>query len=328
MKEKLCKFWNENKFYLLAILIVWIVSNYRLPYYVSAPGGIIDISDRIEYKEKIEYNGSLNMLYVTQYEATIPLYLASYIFEDWDLESIEESQISNEDYKDIDKRNKIMLDNSINSAIYVAYTKANKEISIKDKKHLVVGTLSDIDLKIGDELLQINDKDITDFNMIKDVINSKKIGDILKFKIKRNNKEKIVNVEIKDIDGAKGIGVVIMTNYEYETDPKVELKFRRSESGSSGGMMMALSIYSAISGEDILKGRNIAGTGTIDINGNVGEIAGIKYKIMGAVKNDMDVVLVPSANYEEAKKVVEEKNYDIELVSVSTFTDAIEYLSK
>ena len=91
---------------------------------------------------------------------------------------------------------------------------------------------------------------------------------------------------------------------------------------------MALSIYSAISGEDILKGRNIAGTGTIDINGNVGEIDGIKYKIMGAVKNDMDVVLVPSANYEEAKKVVEEKNYDIELVSISTFTDAIEYLSK
>ena len=328
MKEKLSKFWNENKFYLLALIIVWVVANYRLPYYISAPGGIIDISDRIEYEGLEEYNGSLNMLYVTQYEATIPLYLASYVFNDWDLESIEESQISNENYKDIDKRNKIMLDNSINSAIYVAYTAANKEITIKDKKHLVVGTLSDVDLKIGDELLQINNKDITDFNMIKEVINSKKFGDILKFKIKRNDKEKIIDIEIKDIDGVKGIGAVIMTNYEYETDPKVELKFRRSESGSSGGMMMALSIYSAISGEDILKGRNIAGTGTIDINGNVGEIDGIKYKIMGAVKNDMDVVLVPSANYEEAKKVVEEKNYDIELVSISTFTDAIEYLSK
>ena len=289
---------KENRFYLLSILIVWIISNYRLPYYISAPGGIIDISDRIEFEESTDYDGTLNMLYVTQYEATIPLYLASYIFDDWDLESIEESQISNENYKDIDKRNKIMLENSINSAIYVAYTTSGKEISIKDKKHLVVGTLSDIDLKIGDELLQINDK------------------------------EKIVDLKIKDIDGSKGIGVVIMTNYEYETDPEIELKFKRSESGASGGMMMALSIYSAISGENILKGRNIAGTGTIDINGNVGEIDGIKYKIMGAVKNDMDVVLVPSANYKEAKEVVEEKDYNIELVSISTFNDAIEYLSK
>ena len=43
--------------------------------------------------------------------------------------------------------NKILLDNSINNAIYVAYTAAGKSIEIEDKKHLVVGTLADIDLK-------------------------------------------------------------------------------------------------------------------------------------------------------------------------------------
>ena len=91
--------------------------------------------------------------------------------------------------------------------------------------------------------------------------------------------------------------------------------------------MMSLSIYSAISGKDILKGRNIAGTGTIDMNGNVGEIGGIKYKIMGAVKNKMDVVLVPSANYKEAIKVKEAKNYKIKIVKVDTFMDAIDYLT-
>lgn len=328
MKDKIKKFWDENKFYLLALIVVAFISNYRLPYYVSAPGGIIDISDRIEYEERVEYNGSLNMLYVTQYEATIPLYLMSYVLSDWDLESIKENQISNENHKEIDMRNKIMLDNSINNAIYVAYKASNKEIEVKDKKILVVGTLEDIDLKIGDELLEINYKELEDFDMIKDTINKSNIGDILKFKIKRDEKIKEVNLEVKEMEDSKGIGVVIMTNYEYETDPEIELKFRKSESGSSGGMMMALSIYSAISGEDILKGRNIAGTGTIDIDGNVGEIDGIKYKIMGAVKNGMDVVLVPSANYKEAKEVVKSKKYDIEVVEIKTFNDAIEYLTK
>ena len=90
--------------------------------------------------------------------------------------------------------------------------------------------------------------------------------------------------------------------------------------------MMSLSIYSAISGEDILKGRNIAGTGTIDMEGNVGEIGGIKYKVMGAVKNKMDIILVPSANYKEAMKVKKEKKYKIKIVEVKTFQDAIEYL--
>lgn len=92
--------------------------------------------------------------------------------------------------------------------------------------------------------------------------------------------------------------------------------------------MMSLSIYSAISGEDILKGRNIAGTGTIDMEGNVGEIGGIKYKVMGAVKNKMDIILVPSANYKEAMKVKKEKKYKIKIVEVKTFQDAIKYLKE
>ena len=326
MKDKLKVFWKENRFYLLFLLIVVVVSNYRLPYYVSAPGGIIDISDRIEMDERVEYDGSLNMLYVTQYEATVPLYLMSFILKDWDLESIKDNQISNENHKEIDIRNKIMLNNSVNNAIYVAYTASGKDIKVKNNRTFIVGTLSDMDLKIGDEVISVNDKKIDDFNVLKNVIDSSKIGDNLEFKVIRDNKEKEVTVEVKEIDDAKALGIVITNNFDYEIDPKIELKFNKSESGSSGGLMMALSIYSAISGEDLLKGRDIAGTGTIDINGNVGEIGGIKYKIIGAVNNGMDVVLVPSNNYEEAKKVVSENDYDIEIVEISTFNDAIEYL--
>ena len=326
MKDKLKVFWKENRFYLLFLLIVVVVSNYRLPYYVSAPGGIIDISDRIEMDERVEYDGSLNMLYVTQYEATVPLYLMSFILKDWDLESIKDNQISNENHKEIDIRNKIMLNNSVNNAIYVAYTASGKDIKVKNNRTFIVGTLSDMDLKIGDEVISVNDKKIDDFNVLKNVIDSSKIGDNLEFKVIRDNKEKEVTVEVKEIDGAKALGIVITNNFDYEIDPEIDLKFNKSESGSSGGLMMALSIYSAISGEDLLKGRDIAGTGTIDINGNVGEIGGIKYKIIGAVNNGMDVVLVPSNNYEEAKKVVSENEYDIEIVRISTFNDALEYL--
>ena len=122
------------------------------------------------------------------------------------------------------------------------------------------------------------------------------------------------------------IGVVIVTNFDYETNPDIEIKFKSSESGSSGGFMMALSIYTKISDNDIVKGRKIAGTGTIEADGTVGEIDGIKYKIMGASKNKIDIVLVPSANYKEAIEVKEKYNYDIEIVKIDTFSDAIKYL--
>ena len=121
---------------------------------------------------------------------------------------------------------------------------------------------------------------------------------------------------------------MIITNYEYETEDDLDIAFKSGEGGSSGGLVLSLGIYSQITGIDILKGRNIAGTGTIDIDGNVGEIDGIKYKIAGAVKNKMDVILVSPYNYEEAKKVIKDNNYKIELVKVSTFKEAVEYLTK
>ena len=92
--------------------------------------------------------------------------------------------------------------------------------------------------------------------------------------------------------------------------------------------MLTLTIYNAITGDDIIKGRNISGTGTISSDGSVGEIDGVKYKIMGAVKNNMDLVFVPSPNYEEALDVKEKYNYDIEIVKVDTFKEAVEYLKK
>ena len=325
-KDKIKKFIKENISYVLTIIVIIILFNIKLPYYILAPGGTIDISDRIEYIEKEKNDGSLNMLYVTQYEANVPTFLLSFIFRNWDLEDMEMSQISNETMDEIEIRNKIMLDNSINNAKYVAYNAANKDITISSQKNYIIGTLVSTNLKIGDEVLAINDTIVDDLPQIKNIITEHEIGDKLTFKIIRDKKEITVEEEVKEIEGMKAIGVIFITDYEYKLKPEIELKFKKSESGSSGGLMMALSIYNAITDEDILKGRKIAGTGTIDNYGNVGEIGGIKYKIMGAARKGMDVVLVPSANYKEAIKTKKDNKYDLEIVEIKTFMDAINYL--
>jgi PDZ domain-containing protein len=268
------------------------------------------------------------MLYVSEYEATIPMYLLSYVIPNWDLEKISDQQVNNETTEEIYERNKLMLNNSIDNATYVAYKEAGKKIEVKSKKTVVIATTLNNNLKIGDEVLEVDGKKIEDANDIKEIIKNKEVNSKLDFKISRNDKVENVNVVIKEQDKTKIIGVVIITDYDYDITPQIDIKFKSKETGSSGGLMMALSIYSKISGEDIVKGRKIAGTGTIDIDGTVGEIDGIKYKIMGAVKNKMDVVIVPKDNYKEAIKVKKDNNYDIEIVSVNTFEDAIKYLKK
>lgn len=326
--KKIKKFVVENWWFLLSIVIVIFLFNYHLPYYINMPGGTININDRIECDSCSDINGSLNMLYVSEYEATIATYLMSYIMPNWDLEEISTQQISDETQEEIYDRNRLMLDNSIDNAIYVAYKESGKDIDISDKRNVVIATTISNGLKIGDEILEIDGNKIEDINEIKDIINDSEVGAKLKFKIIRDDEEEEVEVEVREEDSVKMIGAVIVLDLDYKLDPDIDLKFKASESGSSGGMMLALSIYSKISGEDLVRGRNIAGTGTIDMVGNVGEIDGIKYKIMGAYKDNIDIVLVPSANYKEAVKVKKKYDYDMEIVKVDTFSDVIEYLKK
>jgi PDZ domain-containing protein len=82
-----------------------------------------------------------------------------------------------------------------------------------------------------------------------------------------------------------------------------------------------------VTNTDLTKGLKIAGTGTIDDDGNVGEIGGVKYKLAGAVKEKADIFLVPNdTNYEEALEEQKKHNYNIKIVGISTLKEAIEYL--
>ena len=322
---KIKEFFKREYKFIIFLIVVIILFYVRLPYYISAPGGVINITDRVEMEGYTNQNGSLNMLYVSEYEATPASYLWALV-SGYEISPNKTKQISNETPSEVATRNKIMRDNSLDIATMVAYNKAGKQINIKSKKNIVVATTIDNGLKIGDIILSVDSVECEEINDIKNIIKSKNIGDKILFKVLRNNKEKEIESEILFEDNTKVIGVVIVTEYDYDLEPEINIKFRNSESGASGGLMLTLTIYNAISGEDIIKGRNISGTGTISSDGTIGEIDGVNYKIMGAAKNNMDIAFVPSGNYEEAIKTKEKYNYDIEIIKIDTFDEAIEYL--
>ena len=91
---------------------------------------------------------------------------------------------------------------------------------------------------------------------------------------------------------------------------------------------MAIDIYNKITNSNITKGDKITGTGTIELDGTVGEIGGVRYKVMGAAKEKAKVFLCPKENYEEALSVAQEKNYDIIIKEVNTLQEAINYLKE
>ena len=179
----------EFKGYIITIILVLIIFNINLPYYIMAPGGIIPISDRVEVSNNKDVKGSINLLYVTQYNGNVSSLLMSLFMPEWKVEKLSNEQLSNETIEEIHTRNKIMLDNSIQNAIFVAYNSLGKEIKINNKRNIVIGTTNDNDIKINDEILNINDIVVESVDTIKEVIKDTNISDKVKLTVKRNDKE-------------------------------------------------------------------------------------------------------------------------------------------
>ena len=321
-----------KEYYKVIIVYVLILAFFlvEFPYYISAPGGLINTDDKIETTESFKMSGSLNMAYVSEIHATIPTLVISLLNKDWDVEKEEEVKNDNETIEEKNYRNKMLLEEANDTALLVAYKHSDIDYKVTNNKVYItyVDKLADTNLKIGDQILKVDDTEITDKNSLFEYIASKQIGDKITLEVKDiNGDDKKREATLINVLDEPKVGAVVTETFDVKSDEKVSFNFKDRESGSSGGLMLTLTIYSHLNEIDLTDGKTIVGTGTIDINGNVGEISGIKYKLIGAVNKGADVFLVPvGENYEDAKKLKEERNYDIELVPVATFEEALKYL--
>ncbi len=329
--EKFKNFIKVNKFLILIIIVILLLFYIKLPYVIYTPGGTINVANRVIVDGKKETTkGKLQLSYVSMISGSPAFVLSSFIIPNWDLEKVSNIKYENETIDDMMKRDRLYLKQSEDNAIIAAFNKANKKIKINSFHHKIIyiSKDSDTNLKIGDEIKNINGKTINTLDDLKKIIDKSKINTKLNITVIRNKKEVKTYAKILKINKEKAIGIAFLTIYDYKTNPVIKIDDKKNESGASGGLMLSLSIYNKITDEDIIKGRNIVGTGTIDAKGNVGEIDGVKYKIMGANKDKADIFLVPEKNYKEAKKTINKNHYKMKLVKVKKIDDAINYLTK
>ncbi len=320
----------ENYKFLIIWGIIIFLFFYEFPYVIYTPGGIVNLEDRIEVENSRDTEGSLNMSYVSLVKGTLPMILLSYIIPNWDLVKSSEITAPDESVDELLELEKLYMQSSIDNATILAYEKAGKELNITREVNNIVyiSDDADTDLEIYDELLTADGIEVNDVAELREIVNNKNEGDTITFLVNRNGKEKECSAKIYNTEDGLKVGVSFLTTYEYETNPEISVATKASESGSSGGLMLTLAIYNAITDEDITKGRTVVGTGTISLDGTVGAIDGVKYKILGAVKSDAEIFLCPMENYEEALSVKDEFDLDIEIHGVATFDEALEYLKK
>ena len=328
--ESIKNFIKENYKELLILLAIFLLFMIKLPYSIYTPGGTVNLNDRIKVDGGYEKDGTFNMSYVSMVRGSIPFLLISYVIPDWDIVPSSRITIEGENMDEMLEREKLYMQESMDAAIINAYKEAGRNIQITGTKNLVsyISLEADTNLKIGDEIVKVNDKAISSLEDLQKIIGELKSNEEVELNILLDGKEKTCRAKTYQSDDGTKIGVSLLTTYEYEANPSVTIESKASEAGSSGGLMMSLAIYNQLVKEDITGSKKIVGTGTIDISGNVGEIGGVKYKLIGAVKDDADIFICPEENYSEAIEVALDNEYDITIISASTFNEAIKKLEE
>ena len=337
MLKKICgyikEFIIEEYKFLLITTILLIILNMPLNYYLVVGGGIRDANDRIEVEKQHKSKGSFNISYVTQLNANVLAYGLSFIIPSWEVEDADLYKYdSDESMDDINFRSELDLKTASGTATYWAYTLAKKDVKETSRHLYVIATYPNdykTDLKVQDEILSMDGNSYDNSKDYIDYIQTKGVGDYITVRVKRKKKELDIKTKVYEKSDKKILGLSLQYVKEYKTDPKVNIKFKRNESGPSGGLITTLEIYNQLVNKDITKGKIIAGTGTIEEDGSIGQIGGIEHKVYGAERAKADVFLSPGGdNYKDAKKYIKEKHLKIKLIKVNTIQDAIKKLEE
>ncbi|MFN3256856.1 MAG: S16 family serine protease [Ilumatobacter sp.] len=110
--------------------------------------------------------------------------------------------------------------------------------------------------------------------------------------------------------------------------------------GPSAGLAFTLALIDELTVGELTGGRNVAVTGTIDLEGNVGPIGGLKQKVSAVKQHGVEVFLIPASQFELGDPAPDEEpgsvcrweclnevaGGDVVLVPVANLGEALEAL--
>lgn len=327
--EKVKEFIKTEYKFILFLIVFVVICTWPVNYYIVIGGGISDISDRVVVENGDSSNGSFNLSYVSELKGTTLSYLLSYVMPHWKRVSMDDYKYTtDEDYQDIEFRSELDLLSSNSNAIYYAYQLADTPCEVVKTDVYVIVKFPEYDnpLEVGDKLLKVNGVLCANLVEFQEAI-QKVEGNSVCVTVLRDGKEMELTSKLYEEENRKVLGVGLQSVTTYDVDPEVEFQFEKNESGPSAGLITTLSIYDQLTKGDLTKGKLIAGTGTIEADGSIGQIGEVEYKLLGAVDGGAQVFLVPAGeNYQDCKKMKKEENLDIKLISVKNIDDAIKKL--
>jgi Lon-like protease len=336
--QKLGRGWIGWVLVIIAAIAIAVLALVPSPYVVEKPGPVFDTLGTVEsggetvplidipMQETFPTTGSLDLLTVTiagNREDPLNWFQVGQAWLDPSeaVIPIDDAYPKGQTVEQSETESRIEMETSQKEAIaaalhHLGYTFPSTIVV----QEVGAGTPADGTLKEKDVITSINGVDVSDVSE-------------LRAQVKENGTDKAAKVGlIRDgiaqefditptLSGGENpapiLGVIPSADYEFPFEVTIQLD---NVGGPSAGQMFALGIVDKLTKGSLNGGKEVAGTGTIDANGTVGAIGGIRQKMWGAVRSGAHYFLAPISNCDE---VIGHIPDGLTVIPVATLKDSI-----
>ena len=178
-------------------------------------------------------------------------------------------------------------------------------------------------LQEGDVILRVGGAPVADFPALRAAILDAGAGSALSIDVLRDGAEQSVTLTPAVPEGGTDplIGAVISSVYELPHDVDISLS---EIGGPSAGMIFALAMVDQLTEGDMLDGRTVSGTGTLNDQGEVGPIGGLEQKMWAAARTGSELFLMPVGNCADLPQRVPD---GLQIAPVATLDEALDAIA-
>ena len=324
------------------LVVVLIAAVFLVPVnaVIEAPGPTWNVLDngksadqdvlKVSGTETYPTEGALRMTTVSVsgcpgYPVTTADLIAAWISSDRRIVDRNEVCPQDQSAQQVEETGKAQMTASQDSAVIAALI----ETGMAGAMHLTVTEVieqqTSTEIQAGDVLETITPEGgeattITSFSQLRELMTTIPEGTRVTLGVNRGEQQ--TTAALTTITPQEGTtGSLLGLSLKISVDSTVEASFGLSDvGGPSAGMMFALGVVDEITPGSLTGGKDISGTGTINMDGQVGPIGGIQQKMAGARNSGSRFFLAPASNCDEVRGHEPE---GMQVFAVSTLHEAV-----
>lgn len=320
---------------LSVLLVAVVVSSWvNLPYYALAPGAAREVDTLIQAKdtELFKSRGEVLLTTISLYQVNPLQAVEGWLRPDVEIvpqEEILPPEVSDQEYQ---QYNFDVMDSSKQTAIVVALRRLGHEVREHGEGALVERVLPQFPaqgrLRQGDVIKAVNGAPVTLVQEATARIGQHRAGDVLTLDVAQPDGSEARQVQVPlaadPEQGGKPVLGVVLRTFKRDFDVPFDVDIKSDGiGGPSAGLAFTLGIIEALTPGDLTGGRKVAVTGTIEIDGRVGDVGGVEQKTSAVKAAGAEVFLVPANEYEIARR---RAGNGLNVIKVTTLQEALDAL--